>query len=127
MSEELPEKPDWKTLQREEFAGVDNDHVVYDFFKTMTSLCLLTLGGILTLSESIYGDRISLTAMFIAAGFVAFAGIIALQCMVDIVHLARGRQHASHWLRWGDRVSPGLLGAGVGVFLYMIANPSFLT
>ena len=123
MSDDIEEKPDWKALQQAEFEGVDNDHVVYDFFKTMTSLCVLTLGGILTLSESVFGDRLSMKAMFLAAGFVAAAGIVSLQCMVDIVHIRRGRQHGSHWLRWGDRVAPGLLGGGIGAFMVLLYNP----
>lgn len=126
MSDEIETKPDWKALQRAEFEKVDNDHVVYDFFKTMTSLCLLALGGILTLSESVFADRISATGMLVAAVFVALSGLVSMQCMVDIVHIARGRQQSSATLRWGDRVAPGLFGAGVGMFIYLAYNPGFL-
>ena len=40
---------------------------------------------------------------------------------------AVAHQSRCHWLRWGDRVSPGLFGGGIGIFLYLLANPTMLS
>ena len=106
----------------EEYRGIDAENLSYDFFKNLTSLSILALGGVLTLSEKVFGDSINTVQMFIAAGFFAVSGIVALQCQSDIVQVARGKKAPTAWLRWGHRLVPGLLGGGVGIFLLILAE-----
>ena len=40
------------------YAGADAENLSYDFFKNITSLSLLALGGVLTLSESVFADEV---------------------------------------------------------------------
>ena len=105
-----------------EFAGADAENLSYDFFKTMTSLSVLTLGGVLSLSEGFFAERIGFWQMMVACVFLAAGGIVALQCQSDVVQMARGKKTSAPWLRFGHRVVPILLGAGIGTFLAMIAG-----
>lgn len=105
-----------------EFTGADAVNLSYDFFKPMTSLSILTLGGILTLSESLFAERIEFWQMMVSAGLIAAGGVVALQCQADILQMARGKKVSAAWLRFGHRLAPGLLGGGIGAFLILIAG-----
>ena len=109
-------------LLAEEFSGIDSENLSYDFFKGLTSLSILTLGGVLGLSESVFADDINTLQMLIAGGLVAASGITALQCQADIVQVARGRKQPTVWLRWGHRIAPALLGGGIGAFLILLSG-----
>lgn len=109
-------------LLAEEFSGIDAGNLSYDFFKGLTSLSILTLGGVLGLSEGVFADDINTLQMLTAGGLVAASGIIALQCQADIVQVARGRKQPTVWLRWGHRIAPALLGGGIGAFLLLLTG-----
>ena len=109
-------------LLAEEFSGIDAGNLSYDFFKGLTSLSILTLGGVLGLSESVFADDINTLQMLTAGGLVAASGIVALQCQADIVQVARGKKQPTAWLRWGHRIAPALLGGGVGAFLFLLSG-----
>lgn len=105
-----------------EYENIDAENLSYDFFKNLTSLSILALGGVLTLSEKVFGDTIENWQMFVAAGLFALSGLVALQCQSDIVQVSRGKKAPTTWLRWGHRIAPGLLGGGVGGFLVMLGG-----
>ena len=105
-----------------EFRGADAENLSYDFFKNMTSLSILTLGGMLTLAEGLFAERIEFWQMLVCAGLIAGGGVVGLQCQADIVQMARGRKVSTAWLRFGHRLAPGLLGGGIGAFLALIAG-----
>ncbi len=106
----------------EEFTNIDAENLSYDYFKNLTSLSVLTLGGVLTLSEKVFAEQIETWQMFVAAGLVAAGGIVALQCQADIVQVARGKKAPTSWLRYGHRLAPGLFGGGIGAFLALLAG-----
>ena len=60
--------------------------------------------------------------MMIASGLIAFAGIVSLQCQADIVLVSGGKKTYAPWLKSGHRIAPGLLGAGIGVFLFILGG-----
>ena len=105
-----------------EYRDIDAENLSYDFFKNLTSLSILALGGVLTLSEKVFADSIETWQMFVAAGFFAISGIVALQCQSDIVQVSRGKKAPTAWLRWGHRLAPALVGCGVGSFLVMLGG-----
>ena len=109
-------------LLAEEFSSIDAENLSYDFFKGLTSLSILTLGGVLGLSESVFAEDINTLQMLTAGGLVAASGITALQCQADIVQVARGRKQPTVWLRWGHRIAPALLGGGIGAFLILLSG-----
>ncbi len=105
-----------------EFEAADAEDLSYDFFKNLASLSVLTLGGVLTLSESVFVDRVEPWMMFLTGGFIAAAGLLALQCQAEIVQLSRGKKPPSNFLRFGHRLAPGLFGGGIGGFLAMLGT-----
>ncbi len=109
-------------LLTQEFLGVGPGNISYDYFKHMVSLSLVTLGGVLGLSESFLAGKVSFAELMIPCTPIAMAGMLALQCQSDIVQIARGRKSATVYLRWGHRLVSGLLGAGIGAFLFLISK-----
>lgn len=109
-------------LLRQEFASGGAENVSYDFFKTMVSLALVALGGVLGLSEGVYGAKIDLARSMIASVPIALSGVVALQCQCDIVQIMRGRKQPTVWLRYGYNLVPALFGIGLGAFIAMIAG-----
>ncbi|MDC0887254.1 hypothetical protein OAS19_05640 [Altererythrobacter sp.] len=113
---------DWQRKQAERFAKADREDINYDYFKSMVSLSILTIGGILTIGESLFADVLSQQSILIAAGLVAIAGVIAFQAQYDILRMANGYRGGSWWLRLGHVAAPLSFGGGVGTFLAMIAS-----
>ena len=105
----------------DEFLGADHENLSYDFFKALASLSVVTLGGVLSLSEGIFGQQLDPWVMFASGGMIVLAGIISLQCQSEIVQWSRGKKPPSNMLRFGHRLAPGLFGGGIGVFLAMLA------
>ena len=99
--------------------GLPNPHLLaYDFFKHMTSLSILTLGGVLTLSGSVFESALEPRRMVISMALIAASGFIAFAAqieMVDWVHRGVGRPRIM--ARWGRGLIALTYGLGVGVFL----------
>jgi len=106
----------------EEFASLDPATISYDYFKQMVSLSLVTLGGVLGLSESFLAGKASFAQIMMPCIPIALAGMLALQCQSDIVQIVRGRKEPTVYLRWGHRAVSGLLGLGIGAFLFVISK-----
>ena len=104
-----------------EFRNIDSENLSYDYFKNLTSLSIVTLGGVLTLSEKVFAEQIEVWQMMTASGLVAASGIVALQCQADIVQMSRGKKATSVWLRHGHRLAPAFFGGGIGAFLTLLA------
>lgn len=106
----------------EEFREIDAENLSYDYFKNLTSLSVVTLGGVLTLSEKVFSEQIETWQMLVASGLIAAAGIVALQCQADIVQVSRGKKAPTTWLRYGHRAAPALFGGGIGAFIVLLAG-----
>ncbi|MFM7377449.1 MAG: hypothetical protein ACKO1O_04865 [Erythrobacter sp.] len=106
----------------QEFENLDPGNISYDYFKNMVSLSLVTLGGMLGLSDSLLAGKVTFGLLMIPCGPIALAGLIALQCQSDIVQIVRGRKEPTVYLRYGHRVVSGLLGLGVGAFLFVLSR-----
>jgi hypothetical protein len=117
MSDSLPE-----TEQASRSSDrVDPDFLAYDFYKSFTSLCMITLGGLLTLSETVFGRDFQPWQIIAVCLPVAASGVIALQCQTDMVQLAKGvRPRSKFFLNYGLRLTPSLYGIGIGAFLYVL-------
>lgn len=119
MSDGLPtlksaERPGESGASR---VGLAEPALAYDYFKSMVSLSIATLGGILTLGETVFGARISPLQIVIAALPVALSGMLALQGQTDITQVSQGVKPPLDSARAGLRLVPALYGVGVGVFL----------
>ena len=102
----------------EEQGPPDGQMVLYDFFKWLTTLCLLTLGGVLSLSQS--------AAVHLRDGDIAkllvplcLAAILGLTGASGIVRAKVGGK--APWIRPLHRIglATASLGLGVGVFLVL--------
>ena len=112
-SEDLPEQTD-RAASR---ARLAEPALAYDYFKSMASISVATLGGILTLAGTVFGARISPLQMGLAALPVAISGMIALQGQTDIVQVSQGVKPPFNTSKVALRLVPGLYGMGVGLFL----------
>ena len=97
--------------------GLAEPALAYDYFKSMVSLSVATLGGILTLGETVFGARIGSWQMGMAALAVALSGMVALQAQTDITQIGQGVKPPHDTSRWALRAVPALFGVGLGVFL----------
>lgn len=103
--------------------GLADPALAYDYFKSMVSLSVATLGGILTLGGTVFGARIAPMQMVFAAVPVAVSGLLALQAQTDIMQLCQGTKPPLNSSRLGLRLVPSLYGLGLGLFLaYLVLS-----
>ena len=114
MSDALPE------TMEERATPAHPDFLAYDYFKTLTSLSVLTLGGILTLTETVFGRQFETWHIIAVSSPIAAAGVVALQCQTDIVQIAKGHRPGLPLLKIGLRLAPALYGLGLGAFLVVL-------
>ena len=121
MSDELPTVKRTATPSDPENAssptGLAEPALAYDYFKSMVSLSVATLGGILTLGGTVFGSRIAPWQMGLAALAVGASGLIALQAQTDIMQLCQGVKPPMNSSRAALRLAPSLFGLGLGLFL----------
>jgi hypothetical protein len=101
-------------------AGLAEPALAYDYFKSMASMSVATLGGILTLGGTVFGSRIAPWQMGLAALLVAISGLLALQGKTDVMQLCQGVKPPLNSSRVALRLVPALYGAGIGVFLVFV-------
>jgi len=102
-------------------AGLADPALAYDYFKSMASVSVATLGGILTLGETVFGARIAPWQMGTAALLVAISGVLALQGKTDVMQLCQGIKPPLNSSRVALRLVPALYGMGLGAFLVFLA------
>jgi hypothetical protein len=92
------------------------DELLYDWFKHLTSLSLVTLGGVLSLSQV---DSIDLrpNSLLIVVVLVAAAGICSFSGADKLVRAHTRQAPLPNSVGWLHRGAAGLLGMGVGAFL----------
>ena len=100
--------------------GLAKPALAYDYFKSMVSVSIATLGGILTLGEAVFGARIAPWQMGVAALPVAISGLLALQGQTDIMQLCQGIKPPLNSSRVALRLVPALYGVGLGAFLMFL-------
>lgn len=97
--------------------GLRDPKFAYDYFKSMASVSIATLGGILTLGEAVFGARVAPWQMAVGALPVAISGLLALQAKTDIMQLCQGVKPPLNSSRLALRLVPAFYGMGLGVFL----------
>ncbi|HEX8414794.1 MAG TPA: hypothetical protein VF637_13040 [Sphingomicrobium sp.] len=100
--------------------GLPEPALAYDYFKSMASVSVATLGGILTLGGTVFGARIEPLQMGAAALLVAISGVLALQGMTDVMQLCQGLKPLRNSTRVALRLVPALYGMGLGAFLVFL-------
>lgn len=101
---------------------VENDALLYDWFKYLTTMSLLTLGGVLTLSQSPDGADIKAPVLAAVLVVVAIAGVLAFSGADQIVRAKLANQPLPRQVHRLQRAAPLTLAMGVGGFLYLFAR-----
>ena len=105
-------------MDEDPLRGTGRVAMLYDWFKHLTTLSILALGGVLSLSQS--GDADLKTAtLVIVVIFIAGAGIAAFTAAEKLMHAVAKDEPLPASVGWLQRGAPALLGMGVGAFLYV--------
>lgn len=97
------------------------DLVLYDYFKHLTTLSLLILGGILTLSQTAQGGEMKLRTVLMVVAVVTLAGFLSFSASGEI---ARAHFHGEKPRRVDlyRKAAPAILLLGVGMFLFLFGK-----
>lgn len=112
---------DESNLLASETPNRPGDLILYDYFKHLTTLSLLVLGGILTLSQTARGAEMKLSTVLLVVGVVTLAGVTSFTASGEIAtaHFHGERPKRMDLYR---KVAPALLSLGVGMFLYLFGK-----
>ena len=95
------------------------ESLLYDFCKFMTTLSILALGGVLTLTQTADRTDIKTFNIVMSVIAIALAGTLALTTANSIAYARSSGQKLPRNLHRYTLATMGLLGMGMGMFLYM--------
>jgi hypothetical protein len=100
----------------------DGELLLYDFFKHLTGLVLLTLGGLLIVIKDF--DPKDVKPFFVIAAIVLISGsgVLAYGGSSEIVRARYTRTPTRRSLQIARIVAPALLSFGLGLFLAMFID-----
>ncbi|HYI42359.1 MAG TPA: hypothetical protein VD768_01895 [Sphingomicrobium sp.] len=90
--------------------------LLYDFFKFLTSMSLLTLGGMLAISQSVDRGDIAPFALIVVLLIISGGGISSFVGAGEIVK-QRYTGSPSRSLEFHRKAAPSMLAIGIGMFL----------
>jgi hypothetical protein len=94
------------------------DLILYDYFKHLTTLSLLVLGGILTLAQTDRGSELKLAGILTVVGVVALAGLVSFSGSGEIAR-AHFQGDEPKRVDLYRKAAPMILLFGVGMFLFL--------
>ena len=100
----------------------DADLLVYDFFKHLTSLAILILGGVLIVAQAAVSADIKRGLLVAILVLISAGGILAFSGSIEIVRSRSTGTPARRSLRWSRMLAPALMAVGVGMFLSMFID-----
>jgi hypothetical protein len=95
------------------------ESLLYDFSKFLTTLSILALGGVLTLTQTVDRTDIKTLNIVMSVVAIALAGTLALTTANSIAYARSSGQPPPRNLHRYTLATMGLLGIGMGMFLYM--------
>lgn len=112
---------DENNLLASEAPNRPGDLILYDYFKHLTTLSLLILGGILTLTQTDRGAEMKLPTVLMVVGVVTLAGVISFTASGEI---ARAHFHGEPPKRVDlyRKAAPAVLSVGIGMFLFLFGK-----
>ena len=96
----------------------DND-LLYDWFKHLTSLALLTIGGVLSLSQSAAGIGIKKSLLVVVLGFVGACGVLSFTGAEQVVKSRLAGTPLPNWVHRARTFASFALSMAVGAFVYV--------
>ncbi len=100
----------------------DSDSLLYDWFKHLTSLSLLTLGGVLSLSQLPDAEDIKKPVLIGVLIAVAVAGVFSFSGAEQIVRAKTSNSPLPRSVLHLQRATPLIFSMGVGAFLYIFVD-----
>ena len=100
----------------------DGELLLYDFFKHLTTLSLLTLGGILTVSQMADPRDVKRWLLIVAIVLVSAGGISAFSGSSEIIRARYRGTPSRRSVNFNRIVAPSLLAVGAGMFLSMFVD-----
>jgi hypothetical protein len=97
------------------------DLVLYDYFKHLTTMSLLILGGILTLTQTDRGSEMKLPTVLMVVGVVTLAGVISFTGSGEIARAHFQGQEPKR-VDLYRKAAPAILSLGVGMFLFLFGR-----
>lgn len=105
----------------EELVGAgDGETLLYDYFKHLTSLCIVSLGGVLALVSS--GKKLPPNAVIAVLLVLALAGLLSFSGAGEIVRARFQRRPVHKSLNLCRIAAPVLLSVAVGMFVYLFTR-----
>ena len=105
-------------MDDDQLRGTGRVAMLYDWFKHLTTLSILALGGVLSLSQSGNTDLKPATLVIVVL-FIGSAGIAAFTAAEKIMNAVANDVPLPASVGWLQKATPALLGMGVGAFLYV--------
>ncbi|WP_310467813.1 hypothetical protein [Sphingomonas sp.] len=102
--------------------GPDREAMLYDWFKHLTSMSLLALGGVLSLSQLSAAADIKRSTLILVLVLLGVAGVMAFSAADQIVHARTKGEPLPRQVLWMQRATPAVLGMGLGAFLYVFVK-----
>ncbi|HEX8127439.1 MAG TPA: hypothetical protein VF548_17830 [Allosphingosinicella sp.] len=100
----------------------EGDLLLYDFFKHLTSLALLTLGGLLIVIKDVDPKDVKPLMVIIDIAIISLSGILAFSGSSEIVKARYTGAAPGRSIEFLRRAAPGALSIGVGMFLAMFVD-----
>ena len=103
------------SLARERYSFSAEDRL-YDFFKHVTTLSLLTLGGVLTIGEAA-DVPIDTVPFMLVIGLIAIGGVSAYSGMLEVVEAGLKNEQRPKRLAFHKTMATLGFGMGTGAFI----------
>ena len=100
----------------------DGELLLYDYFKHLTTLALLALGGVLTVSQMAAPADLKPAMLVIVLVILGFSGMASFAGGSEIVRARYTGAARSRSIELCRVASPALLSVGVGMFLYLFVD-----
>lgn len=102
--------------------ATDPDLLLYDFFKHLTSLSVVVLGGVLIIAKDFSSTDVARGSIVAAMMLISAAGICAFHGSSEIIRSRHTGTKAGRSLNMLRIAAPTLLAVGTGYFLTMFSD-----
>ena len=102
--------------------GHDGELILYDFFKHLTSLSILVLGGVLVVSQAADPQDVKRWIVVAVLALVSGGGILAFSGSSEIARARSTQTPVRASIEFSRKSAPALLALGVGMFLSMFVD-----
>lgn len=102
--------------------GHDGELLLYDFFKHLTSLSILVLGGVLLVTQAAAPQDVKSWVIIAVLVLVSASGILAFSGSSEIARARSTQTPVRASIQFSRKGAPTLLALGVGMFLSMFVD-----